>query len=343
MVELNEAALTRARILELYERPVAGDFDVAHLREVHRRIFQDLPHHGPGEFRPDAPGHFKNRGLEAASAHILVSYALRPETDRLLGPTLDALQGGKALNGLNLREMSGAIAETYARLDYLHPFREGNSRTLRTFTEQLARENGHKLDWGTTNVTPQSRDALYIARDIAVIQQRYPGLTADQMMTVEDREKYEMAVQLHDYRLADPLQEIVRRSLERGRDAEPYDRRMSVTETVHEIRAVADTAARQAERKAEATRIDVLRRKAPESAHEKAAALHEWVRQEGNLERLSDRLAYIASDHITIRHDPGAPAIERLGAIAQGIDRELVQERSPTEPIRPIARDDMER
>ena len=87
MVDRNETALTFARVRELQREPVQGKFDVDHLREVHRRIFQDLPHHGPGEFRPDAPGHFKHRRLESINDVVVVPYALRSETDRLLGPT----------------------------------------------------------------------------------------------------------------------------------------------------------------------------------------------------------------------------------------------------------------
>jgi cell filamentation protein len=336
LVDQREAALTFARIRELQRDPVQGQFDVAHLREVHRRIFQDLPHHGPGEFRPDAPGHFKNRVLEATNQRIVVPYALRPETDQLLGPTLDALQGGKALRGFDLLEMSEALAATYERLDYLHPFREGNSRTLRSFTEQLARENGHDLDWGTTNVTPASRDALYVARDMAVIQRRYPGLTAEKMMTVESRQEYEMAFQLNTYRLHDPLQEIIRRSLERGRDQEPYDRRMTLAEAVREIVAVGPVAASQAERLAEGARLAVLRQKAPAADHDRAADLREWVIREGNMAALSERLEQVAGGQITVRYDPGAPALERLSAIADGIGREMSRERgiAPADPER---------
>ncbi len=343
MVDQREAALTYARVRELYREPVQGQFDVAHLREVHRRIFQDLPHHGPGEFRPDASGHFKNRVLEATNDRIVVPYALRSETDRLLGPTLEALQGGKAFRGFDLLEMSEAIAQTYARLDFLHPFREGNSRTLRSFTEQLARESGHELDWGTTNVTPQSRDALYVARDMAVIQLRYPGMTAEKTMTLEDRQEYEMALQLSIYQLHDPLQEIVRQSLERGRDAEPYNRRMSVPEVVREIAAVAPIAANQAERNVEALRLAVLRQRAPADDHEKAAVLRDWVVREGNMAALTDRLELVESGHITIRHVPGAPAIERLEAVAEGIGRELARQRTVAQPIRSSGRDDIER
>ncbi|WP_293977591.1 Fic family protein [Sphingomonas sp.] len=343
MVDQREAALTFARIRQLHRDPVQGQYDVAHLREVHRRIFQDLPHHGPGDFRPEASGHFKHRLLESTRDRTVVPYALRSETDRQLGPTLDALQGGRALAGFDLLEMSEAIAQTYARLDYLHPFREGNSRTLRSFTEQLARDNGHRLDWNTTNVTPEDRDALYIARDMAVIQLRYPGLTPDSMMTVDDRHEYEMAFQLHSYRLHDPLHELVRRSLERGRDAAPYERRMSVAETVREIAAVAPVALTQAERAAEASRLAVLRHKAPVADHETASDLRDWVAREGNMAALTDRLELVAGGHISIRHEPGAPALDRLRAVADGIGRELAQQRAVAPVMRPTGRDDIER
>jgi fido (protein-threonine AMPylation protein) len=112
----------------------------------------------------------KHRRLEALGDVVTVPYDLRPEPDRNQKATLDALQGAMALRGYDLLEMSAAVAQTYVPIDDLHPFGEGNSRTLLTFSEQLARKNGHERDRGTTNVSLQSRDALYIARDMAVIQ-----------------------------------------------------------------------------------------------------------------------------------------------------------------------------
>ena len=261
----------------------------------------------------------------------------------MLASTLDALQGGKALTGFDLLEMSEAIAQTYARLDYLHPFREGNSRTLRTFTEQLARENGHRLDWETTNVTPVSRDALYIARDMAVIRLRYPGLTHDSLMTVDDRQQYEMAFQLNTYRLHDPLQEIVRRSIERDRDPAPYDRRLTVAESVREIGVVGPVALNQAERAVETSRLAVLRHEAPVAAHEQAVGRRDWVSQDGNMAVLAERLEHVESGHITIRHDPGALALDRLSAVADGIGRELALQRTPAAPIHSIELGDIDR
>jgi cell filamentation protein len=51
-----EADYTYQRALELAWDPVRGNFDATHLKEVNRRIFQDLPGAGfidvtPGEFR----------------------------------------------------------------------------------------------------------------------------------------------------------------------------------------------------------------------------------------------------------------------------------------------------
>lgn len=352
MISQREAALTFARVRELQHDPVQGRFDVAHLQEVHRRIFQDLPEHRPGEFRPDAPGHFKNRELEVSGDRIVVPYALRPEIDRNLGPTLDALKGGTALKGYDLLEMSEAVAQTYSRLDYLHPFREGNSRTLRTFTEQLARENGHQLDWGTTNVTPQSRDALYIARDMAVMQLRNPGLSMADAMAATTREdyelKYKMANAVERYKNADPLEEIVRRSLERGRDQEPYDRRMTVRDIAREIVVVESIAQKQAEQKVEDMRLAVLRKKEPASELDRASNMRDWVVRDGNVSALTDRLAGVTSGHVSIRHDPGASALDRLTAVADGINMELSRQRTNstptiTPPIREIDRGDRER
>ena len=166
----HEATLTFGRIREIHRHPVQGRFDVAHLREVHRRIFQDLLDYDPGEFRPDAPEDLNSHEMETTGERIVVRYASRSEIDQKLFATLGALQGGKALRDFNLLEMSEAFSQVHALLDYLHPFRRGNGRTLRTFTEQLARETGHRLDWGTANVTPRSRDAFHIARSMAVMR-----------------------------------------------------------------------------------------------------------------------------------------------------------------------------
>ncbi|NOT65659.1 MAG: hypothetical protein HOP06_06505 [Methylotenera sp.] len=45
----NESAFTRVRILELRIKPVIGEFDATHLREINRRILQDMPMYSGGQ------------------------------------------------------------------------------------------------------------------------------------------------------------------------------------------------------------------------------------------------------------------------------------------------------
>jgi cell filamentation protein len=176
-----EGARTFARIRELEVDPVKGNFDVAHLKEVHRRIFQDLPHHAPGEFREDAPAHNKARVLESSGNRYVVPYAPRAEVDSKLSQVLKEQGGAEGMRGLSKEQFVERMAKLYGDLDYLHPFKEGNSRTLRAFTGQLAREAGRDMDWNATNADAGSRDKLYMARDREVILRKFPNLNQERV------------------------------------------------------------------------------------------------------------------------------------------------------------------
>ena len=185
-----EGALAFARIAELERNPVKGGFDAAHLKEIHRRIFQDVPHYAPGHYRPDADGYTKARSLEASTLRYHVNYPGRGHGTGV-ETILAGLGGADALRGLNADAFSAKMARLYADLDYQHPFIEGNSRTLRSFTRQLAREAGYDLDWKRANGTEIGRDRLYIARDLEVIKRAYPGLDEARAMSTNSREEYE--------------------------------------------------------------------------------------------------------------------------------------------------------
>ncbi|KWF77597.1 hypothetical protein WL93_26665 [Burkholderia diffusa] len=218
-IEQQEGALTFARIAELERKPVEGKFDAAHLKEVHRRIFQDLPHHAPGEYRPDAPAHIKARALEHSGHRYHVHYAPRSQVDAGVEKVLSELGGPENLRGLNAEQFSGRMAKLYGDLDHLHPFKEGNSRTLRAFTSQLAREAGHELNWNATNADAVSRDRLYIARDKEVMQRAFPGLDQDRAMKTDSRAEYEAYVRfVAPFSKADTLQALIKESAYEAKD-----------------------------------------------------------------------------------------------------------------------------
>lgn len=171
-----EADYTFKRVVELELDPVRGNFDAAHLKEVNRRIFQDLPGAGfddvtPGEFRPRVPegrDWMKNRTLSTADGVFYVAYSHMDEAAQVrLDKALESADPDK-LRGLKTADFTASIAKLYTELDYIHPFRDGNSRTLRTFTKQLANEAGYDLEWARFARSEVGRDLLYIARDLSV-------------------------------------------------------------------------------------------------------------------------------------------------------------------------------
>lgn len=196
-----EATHTWQRIVELRLDPVRGNFDAAHLKEVNRRIFQDLPGLGfddvtPGEYRPAvAAGNdwIKTRNLETVAAPSNVAYS---PMDKAAQARLDEVLKGAnpaSLSKLRTVGFTRAIGKLYAEVDYIHPFSDGNSRTLREFIRELAGASGYTLDWERFGKSPGGRDVLYIARDLIVNELalphiRHAGTKRDVMLSMDQFE-----------------------------------------------------------------------------------------------------------------------------------------------------------
>lgn len=174
--ETVEAFFTTRRLTELRLRPVEGRFDAAHLQEINRRIFQDLPGQGfddvtPGQFRapaPDGRDWVKHRSLLDGKVTSRVAYSpmdadSRARQDSILGAIDPA-----GLGRQNSEAFRRSLASLYAQLDYIHPFSDGNSRTLREFTRSLADAAGYEVKWETFAKSAGARDTLFVARDLSV-------------------------------------------------------------------------------------------------------------------------------------------------------------------------------
>lgn len=178
--EAQESFYTTMRMLELLESPVVGNFDSEHLKEINRRIFQDLPllgftHIVPGQYRPSVPSHldwYKERPLEDSVFISFVAYSrmdnkAKNSMDKILEPIKEKLLDS-SLSKMTKEEFTNFIADLYVQLDYIHPFSDGNSRTLRTFTSQIAKMAGFEIKWEKFAVDSNSKNILFIARDLSV-------------------------------------------------------------------------------------------------------------------------------------------------------------------------------
>lgn len=210
-----EADLVQNRIGELYENPIKGNFDADHLKAIHRYIFQDLPHHQPGTVREDTESWVKHRALESRPVVYDVHYASQGIESKI-ADTLEKFGGPDAIKGLTPAAAATRLAELYGDLDYAHGFSEGNSRTLREFSRELAKEAGFNLDWIKTGIEAQQRNELYIARDLAVFDRAFPDLTEEKAMQTNDRAEYEAYCVMANLRNAvgdKSLEAIIRQGL----------------------------------------------------------------------------------------------------------------------------------
>jgi cell filamentation protein len=118
----------------LAEQPIKGNFDLPHLRAIHKHLFQDV-YPFAGEIRTVA---IQKGGSVFALPAVIESYG---------GQVFRELAKDNHLKGLDGHEFSDAMGRHYTELNRLHPFREGNGRSARVFLDQLATEAGYALDY----------------------------------------------------------------------------------------------------------------------------------------------------------------------------------------------------
>ncbi len=94
------------------------------------------------------------------------------------GPHLRGPEERGDLRGLSLDQFAARAASYYGEIDGTHPFREGNSRTIRQFFVDLAHGAGFDPDWSACGVDEAAGRALYHARDAAWMQAKPDALCA---------------------------------------------------------------------------------------------------------------------------------------------------------------------
>jgi fido (protein-threonine AMPylation protein) len=164
LLDTYEAQVVAFNLVELSQKPIAGPFDTARLRETHRRIFEHV-YPWAGQYRVNTGVMSKSR-----PQGYVVTYGDSRYVARELEKVFQALAAENSLRGLPLAAVVERSAHYYGEIDARHPFREGNSRALRQFFTDLLRQAEVRLEWSRISETPGSRERLMFARDQAVIQ-----------------------------------------------------------------------------------------------------------------------------------------------------------------------------
>ena len=129
-----EEKIVAAKLFILRQNTMIKNFDVNHFKGIHKFLFEDI-YPFAGKFRTEniAKGFF--------------SFAEWEFIEDELSNLLKKLNESNNLKNLKRDEFVKAIAYYLSELNVLHPFREGNGRTIREFIRELLDECGYEVDF----------------------------------------------------------------------------------------------------------------------------------------------------------------------------------------------------
>lgn len=135
-----EIDISFEKLVELQENPIEGNFDCEHLNNIHRYIF--------GGIYPFA-GMYRTVDVTKVGSFYFVPAREIPKS---LPIVLEEMHHDFA-NCHSLDSYAAFIAEFYYDILTVHPYREGNGRTIREFIREfvLKKIPGYKLDWSKIN------------------------------------------------------------------------------------------------------------------------------------------------------------------------------------------------
>lgn len=128
-----EAEITFEKLVELYINPIQGNFNVNHWKNIHKYLFEDI-YDWAGEYR------YVNMQKETGFTDVhSIDYYLNGELK---------LMNAEINNIYSVQSLAAFLAEYYAHLMAIHPFREGNGRSCREFLREFIVEKTKKLPTG---------------------------------------------------------------------------------------------------------------------------------------------------------------------------------------------------
>jgi cell filamentation protein len=155
--ELNtvERQITALNILKLEETPTKGNFDLKHIKNIHKFIFGDI-YDWAGQIRK---GDFLIKGDSIFCRAMYI--------EGMAADIHAKLRTDNFLRGLEKAKFIERLAYYMGEINALHPFREGNGRTQRLYFEFLCLKAGYELDF-----TQTQKDVL-VKADIAAFNCDY--------------------------------------------------------------------------------------------------------------------------------------------------------------------------
>ena len=138
LLKTAEEEITMIKQMELLKNPIKGNFTKAHLMNIHKFIFEDVY---------SFAGKIRKEQISKADTMFYPPDLIDRELDKVFAE----IKEKNMLKETDERKVFDNMAYVMAELNIIHPFREGNGRTIREFIRLMAKRMGYDLNWGNAD------------------------------------------------------------------------------------------------------------------------------------------------------------------------------------------------
>ena len=133
-----EEEITLIKQMELLKNPIKGNFTKAHLMNIHRFIFEDIY---------SFAGKLRREQISKADTMFYPPNLIDRELDKVFAK----IKEKNMLRESDEEKVFDNLAYVMAELNIIHPFREGNGRSIREFIRLMAKRMGYDVNWGNVD------------------------------------------------------------------------------------------------------------------------------------------------------------------------------------------------
>ena len=138
LLKTAEEEITLIKQMELLKNPIRGNFSKAHLMNIHKFIFEDIY---------SFAGKIRREQISKADTMFYPPNLIDRELDKVFGK----IKEKNMLKETDEEKVFDNLAYVMAELNIIHPFREGNGRSIREFIRLMAKRMGYDLNWGNVD------------------------------------------------------------------------------------------------------------------------------------------------------------------------------------------------
>ena len=149
-----EEEITALKQYMLMESPINGRFTKTQLMNIHRFLFEDI--------YPFA-GHIRREQISKGDTMFFPPHLIGQELDKVFS----MLHNEKMMHETDRKRQIEHLSYIMSELNIIHPFREGNGRSLRELIRCMALNYGFTLDWSRVD-----RDTMLNAAVRSVVDDR---------------------------------------------------------------------------------------------------------------------------------------------------------------------------